>query len=375
MPYLDLSGPDRKLTRKTLEQTFTSARMEQLVADVYPRIRSEINFNRPPIDVADSVMDTANRHGVLDRVVAAAAAERPQVDRLRAIAFHLSSYGGWTASIESHGMDVAGALEKLTSPGNPFMDTTLLARWLIRSERQVCRVRCGAELGTGFLVAPDLVMTCYHVVQGYLDETVSAAQVGVLFDYRRGPNGDQPTEDPAAWVGIDGDWTVPFAPYSTADITLEGEPADDELDYAILKLRVAVGHEPPGDGSEPRGWIDMTQDAALPAPREPILIVQHPGVPGAKPPAQQPLQIAFATPGFVGPIPNGTRVAYKPSTLPGSSGSPVFDRTFAAVALHHNRGQIDPAAVNLVHDNRGIPLERIRAHLDDVVLAAMKVGG
>jgi hypothetical protein len=118
--------------------------------------------------------------------------------------------------------------------------------------------------------------------------------------------------------------------------------------------------------------VDISSDVALPPGDDPILIVQYPGIPGSVPPQQHPLKISFATPGFIAPTPGGTRVRYRPSTLPGSSGSPVFDRSFAAVALHHNRGQIDPAAKNLHHDNRGIPLSKIRSDLDTGVLDALR---
>ena len=53
---------------------------------------------------------------------------------------------------------------------------------------------------------------------------------------------------------------------------------------------------------------------------------------------------------------------YKPSTLPGSSGSPVYNRAFNVVALHHNRGQIATEAT-FYGNNQGIPLALIREHL------------
>ena len=80
-----------------------------------------------------------------------------------------------------------------------------------------------------------------------------------------------------------------------------------------------------------------------------------------------PLQVTFATPGFEALNNNKTRIAYRPSTKKGSSGSPVFDGTLKAVALHHNRGQINPDAKDLVKNNRGIPLNKIRAALDNEV--------
>jgi hypothetical protein len=109
--------------------------------------------------------------------------------------------------------------------------------------------------------------------------------------------------------------------------------------------------------------VDVSKDRSAPVYGDAVLIVQHPAIPGAWPPAQRPLQITVATPGFEGPIESGTRLRYKPSTLPGSSGSPVYGPTFTVFALHHNRGQINPATTDLHQNNQGIPLKLICAHL------------
>jgi hypothetical protein len=99
-----------------------------------------------------------------------------------------------------------------------------------------------------------------------------------------------------------------------------------------------------------------------------VLVVQHPGT-GHDNPPQHPLKVTIA-PGFEGPNGNGTRLIYTPSTLEGSSGSPVFGPDFRAVALHHNRGeQADEAG--LVKNNRGIPLALIRAALPADVRALL----
>jgi hypothetical protein len=308
---------------------------------------------------------------VLDQLLTKAVERRPDRPDLRALIYDLSrTKAGWNAPILSHGLKVVAALEALTTPGHPFFDTTRLAWWLIRAERQVCQVRCGDERGTGFLVGPDLVLTCYHVVKGHLNTVVPANEVRVRFDYRCKADGSEPSDASGEWIAIDPGWSIPNAPYSQADITLVGDPAPEELDFALLKLERKVGTEVPSGEQATRGWVNLSKNPHLPKPEEPILIVQHPGR-EIQPPPQMPLQIAFATPGFEGENGNGTRLLYTPSTRRGSSGSPVFDRTLEVVALHHNRGQINPEAVSLVRNNRGIPIGKIRSGLKDDVRALL----
>jgi hypothetical protein len=174
------------------------------------------------------------------------------------------------------------------------------------------------------------------------------------------------------WLTIDETWVIPCATYSNADITLDGEPADEELDYALLRLSTPAGDEDLPGGRR-RGWVDLSGEVHLPEEHTPILIVQHPRN-ASPPPTQMSLQVSFDTPGFQSLNANGTRMVYTPSTEKGSSGSPVFDRRLRPVALHHNRGEIDANAIGLSKNNRGIPLKTIKAHLPEDIRALLLPG-
>lgn len=365
MGYLDLKAQDWKRINQALESSFGVPALDALVLQNFPRVHGEVPWlGVAKADLVFKVVLTANQYGLLDQLIVATAAERPDRQDLRALVLYYAQKPGWTAPVQTNGLDLTQALEKLTIPGDPFINTTRLARWMMRVERQVCQVRCGTEHGTGFLIAPDLVMTCYHVVEQHLKGQVNAAAVQVRFDYHGAVNGTEPSYDEGTWINIDATWQIPNSPYSQADLSLTGEPNPAELDFAILKLSEKVGQERVGVEQQARGWLDLSKDPPIPVQSDPILIVQHPQslVP---PPPQMPLQIAFATPGFGALNSMGTRLAYTPNTRQGSSGSPVFDGSLQVVALHHNRGQINPEAKELVKNNRGIPLGKIRAALAD----------
>jgi hypothetical protein len=90
------------------------------------------------------------------------------------------------------------------------------------------------------------------------------------------------------------------------------------------------------------------------AAHDALFIVQHP--------KGDPLQLALDTDAVIGMNANSTRVQYGTNTLPGSSGSPCFDRDWNLVALHHS-GDPDFDPAHKAEYNEGIPFSAIRALL------------
>jgi len=231
-------------------------------------------------------------------------------------------------------------LQELTSV-LPFMDIARLEKWAAGTKRLVCKVRCGPdEKGTGFLIGDRWVLTCHHVVASYIEPS-KRGQIEVQFDYfAKDDDGIAPTP----WLPCDPTWDIPYSPHGQADLLEKaGIPKTDELDFAILQL----ASKPPGE----RGALPLFELHPIPTvPGSLILLAGHPG-----PYQLQPIQCSIAAPGFVSLNENQTRFRYRNSTLKGSSGSPIFDRHFRWIGLHHNRGALRKDQPSMVEDNRGIP--------------------
>ncbi|MBW4457616.1 MAG: trypsin-like peptidase domain-containing protein [Nostoc indistinguendum CM1-VF10] len=176
--------------------------------------------------------------------------------------------------------------------------------------------------GTGFLIAPDLLLTNNHVIPSieFLSNTL------FRFNYEENFLGEvqKPKEYRAKLDGI----------FYT----------NQELDYTVIQLESDLGNE--------WGWLPLTPKNILPGGR--VNIIQHP--------MGQPKQISFQN-NFVEYI-GGSVVQYVTSTLPGSSGSPVFNDSWEVVALHHAGGSIqEPTTKRRYFRNEGIQIGSILVDL------------
>jgi V8-like Glu-specific endopeptidase len=241
-------------------------------------------------------------------------------------------------------------------------------------EGRVCRIEypAGTAWGTGFLVGPDTVLTCYHVIEPLLQDGApdAAAVVRVRFDYKVADDGVAVQAGTAYRLAPE--WLADFSPYSQQDLSDDpaADPEPDELDYALLCVDGAPGEEPAGGATEdpqavPRGWVTVPvaeyDFAAQPA----LYIVQHPD--------GKPMQVALDTEAVIGLNGNGTRVRYTTTTEPGSSGSPCFGPDWQWIALHH-AGDPKFHTGGKPRYNQGIPVPAIRHLLTERGQAAL-LGG
>ncbi|RKI72900.1 serine protease [Corallococcus sp. AB049A] len=243
-------------------------------------------------------------------------------------------------------------LERLVSQARGFVDPALFRNRLEELEGRVCRIerRPGEEVGTGFLVSPNVVLTNHHVIER------AATSFQARFDHKLIPHQNDAL-DPGKVYGVTE--CIAKSPHSSVDLSFprKGLPTLQELDYALLRLDGAPGDELVG--TRKRGWLELPAQPYDFQAGSAIVILQHP--------LGGPLKLAHD--GFLDINDNRTRVTYKTNTEPGSSGSPCFDEALTTlVALHHSG---DPRMKQQADFNEGIPTATIRESLSPAVKALL----
>ena len=213
----------------------------------------------------------------------------------------LQRAAAWAKLPRTTAPEQPGELERLIQQIGGFLDSVSLRR----SEQAVCRLEFeGANpqaQGTGFLLAPGLVMTNFHVMQDVIKGLVTSKLVILRFDY----------------IGSD---TEPAAgqEYRLAEDWLVDKSPINVLDYTLLRVAGDPGSAPASDNPNgpPRGYL-------VPAPHtfrvgEPLVIIQHP--------QGRPRRFSVDRVKYVPE--DGMRIAYLADTDYGSSGSPCLTASF-----------------------------------------------
>ncbi|MBY5806083.1 serine protease [Rhizobium leguminosarum bv. viciae] len=232
-------------------------------------------------------------------------------------------------------------LEKIVQGGG-FDDIRIWAQSLALISAATCRIEfpAGQPIGTGVLVAPDAVMTNYHVVKNQINHHANAADIVCRFGYARDARGLD--EGTAHKLAAGDGWKIADSPFDLeADTRGVGVANALCLDYALLRLVAPIPDAKP---------VTVSANAVLPSAELPILIVQHP--------AGTPQALAIGK--SLGVNENGSRFRYDADTLPGSSGSPVFNQKLELVAIHHAG---DPRSEIRAEYNQGVPISMIVSSL------------
>jgi len=209
-------------------------------------------------------------------------------------------------------------IEKIMGKQSTLLPISFLETGLLRARAVVRIRRKTGELGSGFLTTSNLLITNHHVLENVEQARSAIAQ----FNYQQTAAGLdlEPVSfdlDPDAGfvTSAEDDWTF---------VRIKGEANSDWGSIEIIPIDI--------------GKTDH------------VNIIQHP--------SGGPKQIALYH--NIVTYVDEKRVQYLTDTLPGSSGSPVFDDQWYVVALHHSGGWIlEPGTKQQVFRNEGININLI----------------
>jgi V8-like Glu-specific endopeptidase len=302
--------------------------LKDVLADLYPLkedsiriirdaelILADISFNDRARTNWSNILDEANKRGKVANIINAALRQYPDNPYL------LSAQRGVLSPVKPlisddllwHSQQSLETLEKITGR----QSTLLPIGWLeIGTERarSIAKVKLAdGSYGTGILIRNNYLLTNHHVLAKKEDAKTAIIQ----FNYQRHPSGR--SNDPVD-VQLN-----PAAGFYTSETH----------DWTLVRVQ--------GDANARWGAIDLE-----PAPisiNDRANIIQHPG--------GEPKQIACYH-NIVAYV-NDTIVQYLTDTLPGSSGSAVFNSRWQLIALHHEGGMItEPGSKKFVYRNEGI---------------------
>ena len=327
-----LSGNQYKQLQQALIGAFQN---EENLAQM---VRFGLNEHLPAIAggsnlaaIVFALIGWAESEGRTSELIIAARNEKPRNATLREVAEQLL-----LAPVEPE----QGAFERTVLKSQHFNNVASWREWMGQCELTVCRIDTADGLaGTGVLVAPDLVMTNYHVISSTRQSPVLSKMVTLRFDHKTDKDGAADESKAQKFYLAKDDWLVDYSPM-------------EDLDYALLRVRNEPGNQPVGGqgGAPLRGYAKPRaynfEDG------EPIVILQHP--------KRAPLKITIGS--VLRTMQMSNRVIYSASTDDGSSGSPCFNSDWELVALHHygdpigNRGVLFSAILERMRKNDTLKL-------------------
>ncbi|XYH94662.1 trypsin-like peptidase domain-containing protein [Sorangium sp. So ce1128] len=308
-----------------------------VLADLYPtredsyRVVGGAGLNRGRIRFSDAavvnwfnILDYAKNQDQVPDIVDFALREHPRHELLRLARERGSIPAVRGVDIRSdvhwRGPETPGLLEQLMGSESTLVDVSFLEIGA-QQARAVARVVLPTGgTGSGFLIKGGLFITNHHVLHDASEAKLAALE----FNFQKTTAGLDASVDRYRFApdtffrtSEEDDWTA---------VAVAGNPEERWGCVELAEIEIDAGHR--------------------------VNIIQHPG--------GGPKQVSFYHNAvvFVG----NDRVQYLTDTLPGSSGSPVFDKQWRVVAVHHSGGWMsEPGAETrqIYYRNEGIHINTV----------------
>ncbi len=351
---LNYSAMGARSALRLLKRAYTKAPVLEQVATLAGLQVGQINFNQAAELLPMEIMNEAAREGrmanLLAEVLIDKAAARIHDEMWRVLGdgapqIHTAALGAKAdydraAALPSASVPmvngIAGDLQKIVNVSAFFSDAAMLRFELAQREARVLRIEVhGIGEGTGWLVAENIVLTAFHVIEKAID---NLTKVATRFDYKFVPELGGKLLSKGREIKLAKEHPLlASSRHAVTDIELsEQGPSDANLlDFALLRLAEPVGKQGIGSGGqgEERGWFRLPTEVHDFNTAEGLFVLGHPQLKGDE--EAGPLKLTLALPSQAEMITSMNRVRYSVNTEGGNSGSPVMDQRLMPVALHH----------------------------------------
>lgn len=346
-----------------LAQLNQMVQVKFLIRDILTKARQSDRLLQIVVEVLSdpsqqAIHDRLNRliAGHEATVAAAALQRKPSIATLAMLPSSLEVWGGKDPAARPL---ASAGLENIVNAAAGFADIAVFRQGLAEAEVRTARIEIGGKAkGTGFLVGESLLLTNWHVVKNGVDGAIAR------FDHKVLPGGTVASKGRS--VPLASKWLEAHSPHDSDSVEISDEgPRTGTWDFALVRLAQPVasqgiGPEPLVANAEPRGYFELVGTPYDFDPAEPLLIVGHPDA--------RPTQLSYASPSGVRHTLHLSRIRYQTNTEAGSSGSPVFNREWRVVALHHvggptsHAGEFNPQTGDF---NQGIAIAAIVSNLKE----------
>lgn len=309
--------------------------LRDALADLYPTVQlsiellrsAEVPTGRIAFDTAAysnwfNILDYADKREMVREIVEKAHEDWPENEVLKVYLREGELPGVRGADIRDdidwRAPTDEDTLEKIIGPESTLLPISFLETGLERARTVARIVREDGAMGTGFLAEGNLLITNNHV----LATDAEARSAKVQFNYQLTAAG---LALPAQEYDLAPE--VAFATSKEDDWTVVQVQDDPAAEWGALRLQ----------------RTDLQKGAR-------VNIVQHP-MGGHKQIALYHNIVLYV---------DENRIQYLTDTLPGSSGSPVFDSQWNVVALHHSGGYLrEPGTKRVYYRNEGILINAV----------------